>query len=182
MFNHLKMKKMKNLKFKTLTLLLAMALLSINTSIFAQNGQNMKMGNKAMCNIPNLTQDQQTKIEKLKTVHMREMISFKTQLAEKKAHKNTLMTAKTIDLKAVNKVIDEMSSIKTQMQKNNAKRHNDVRNLLTDEQKVFFDNHYLQMKKHGMRQGMRKGMMGRQGNGMRGCRGNMQRQGQGMNK
>lgn len=171
---------MKTLKFKTLTLLLVVAMLSINTNIFAQKGQNMQMGNKAMCNIPNLTQDQQTKIETLKTAHMQEMIGFKTQLAEKKAHENTLMTAKTVDLKAVNKVIDEISNIKAKMQKSNAKHHNDVRNLLTDEQKVFFDNHYIHMKGNGMGHGMRKGMMRRQGKGMRGK--NMPQQGQRMNK
>ncbi|MCK5823547.1 MAG: Spy/CpxP family protein refolding chaperone, partial [Bacteroidales bacterium] len=133
---------MKKVKFKTLALLLFAALLSINTSVFAQKG-NMQMMNTKNCNIPNLTEEQETKIEKLRTAHMQEMINFKTQFAEKKAHKNTLMTAKTVDLKAVNKVVDEMSSMKAQTQKSNAKHHNDVRNLLTDEQKVFFNNHYL---------------------------------------
>lgn len=167
---------MKTVKFKTLALLIVAVLISINTSIFAQNGKNMQMwNNKTICNIPNLTQEQQTKIEKLKTAHMQEMLNFRTQLAEKKAHENTLMTAKTVDIKAVDKVIDEMSSIKTKMQKSNVKHHNDIRNLLTDEQKVFFDNHYIQRKRHGMGQG-------RHGKGMRNGNGNMHRQYQGMNK
>ena len=166
---------MKKVKFKTIALLLVAALLSINTSVFAQTGKNMRMGdNKAICTIPNLTQEQQTKIEKLKTAHMQEMINYKTQLAEKKAHKNTLMVAKEIDLKAVNKVVDEMSAIKAKMQKSNAKHHKNVRSLLTDEQKVFFDQRYIK-RKNCMRQG-------RHGKGMRDGNRNMNRQGRGMNK
>ncbi len=172
---------MKTVKFKTLAILLVVGLLSINTSIFAQKGKNMQMGNnKAMCNIPNLTQEQQTKIETLKTAHMQEIINYRTQLAEKRARRNTLMTAKDVDLKAVNKVVDEMGSIKTQMQKSGAKHHNEVRTLLTDEQKVFFDNHYIQKRKNRMGQG-RHGQ-GRHGQGMRGGNGNINRQGRGMNE
>ena len=167
---------MKKMKFKTIALLLVATLLSINTNIFAQNGKNMQQGEKKIiCTIPNLTQEQQTKIEKLKTAHMQEMINYKTQLAEKKAHKNTLMVAKNVDLKSVNKVIDEMSAIRAEMQKTGAKHHNDVRNLLTDEQKVFFDSHYLQGKRKGMKQG-------RHEKGMRAGNHNMNRQGSGMNK
>ena len=157
---------MKQVKFKTLALLMVATLLSINTSVFAQKG-NMQMHNNRNCNIPNLTEEQETKIEKLRTAHMQEMLSQKTQLEEKKAHKKSLMVAKEIDLKAINKTIDEMSAIRVNMQKMKAKHHKAVRSLLTDEQKVFFDNHYLNKRSNNRAYGRRRGgMKNGMGNGM----------------
>ncbi|MBE9469584.1 MAG: Spy/CpxP family protein refolding chaperone [Bacteroidetes bacterium] len=160
---------MKKVKFKSLALLMVAALLSINTSIFAQKA-NMQMMNTKNCNIPNLTEEQETKIEKLRTAHMEDMIGYKTQFEEKKAHKKSLMVAKAIDLKTVNKTIDEMSAIRVKMQKMKAKHHKDVRSLLTPEQKVFFNNRYINKrgnnKSYGRRgNGMRNGTGNKMGNG-----------------
>ena len=50
------------------------------------------------------------------------------------------------DLKELNAVIDQMTDIQNKKMKASAKHRQDVRSLLTDEQKVFFDSrHYLFM-------------------------------------
>lgn len=142
---------MKNLKFGTIGMLLVVALLSVSTNIFAQrgygngNGQGNRQfngnGQGYFCdNIPNLTTDQQTKIEKQRTAQWKEMQNYRNQLAEKRTRLQTLRSADNADMNAINKTIDEMSAIQTSMRKNREQHLQDVRNLLTDDQRVYFDN------------------------------------------
>ena len=101
---------MKHLKTRTIGMLLIALLLSVNTNIFAQRGQGYGPGNGqgdgqgygqfngngqgAFCNsIPNLTTDQQEKIDKLRTTHWKEMQKYSNQLGEKRARLQTLRSA-----------------------------------------------------------------------------------------
>ena len=111
--------------------------------------------------IPDLTDEQKTKIEDLRTAHMKEMQNFRNQMREKRAHLITLQTADKVDMKAVNSTIDEMTALKNQQMKSNAAHRQEVRNLLTDSQKVYFDAH-AGNRGHGkgMGQGRRGGGYG----------------------
>lgn len=132
---------MKKFKLQSLALLIIATLLSFST--FAQDGNDKcpANGKETKCsNIPNLTPDQQTKITNLKTSHMKEMQDFKNQLGEKEAHLNTLRTADKPDMAAINKTLDEIGVIKVNMSKKREQHIQDVRSLLTAEQKVYFDS------------------------------------------
>ncbi len=141
---------MKNLKFKTVGMLILAVLLSVNINAFGQKGngggsgngnrQGMANGQGTCSNIPNLTADQKTKIEGFRTTHLKGQQKNGNVLAEKRARLQTLRTADNVDLKAVNKTIDEMSVLRTNMAKSREKHLQDVRNLLTAEQKLYFDN------------------------------------------
>ncbi len=137
---------MRNLKLRVKEVLLIAAMISFTSNIFAQGygrgyGRMNGAGTGYYCsNIPNLTQEQQTKLETLRAEHWKNVQNDRNLLAEKAAHLRTLRTAEKTDMKAIDKTIDEMSVIRTKMQKSREKHIQDVRKILTDEQKVYFDN------------------------------------------
>ncbi len=135
---------MRNLKIKIAAILIVAA---ITTDVIAQRGYGRGYGamNNAgwgyFCNnIPNLTQEQQTKLDALRTAHWKDVQGSRNLLAEKAAHLRTLRTSDNVDMKEVNKTIDEMGAIRSKMQKSREKHIQDVRSMLTDEQRVYFDN------------------------------------------
>jgi Spy/CpxP family protein refolding chaperone len=99
--------------------------------------------------IPDLTEDQMTKIKSLRLEMMKETNPLKAQMKEKKAHLNTLAIAEKADMKAIEKTIDEMGAIRVQMMKAHAKMRQDVRAILTDDQRVIFDSKAGSMMSHG---------------------------------
>ena len=79
----------------------------------------------------------------LKTVHMKDMLKFKSELEEKNARLKSLQTADDVDMDKIYKVIDDIGSIKTKMTKERAELHQEIRTLLSDEQRVHFDTQHL---------------------------------------
>ncbi|MDA3945032.1 MAG: Spy/CpxP family protein refolding chaperone [Bacteroidetes bacterium] len=152
---------MKNLRIVTIGMFILAMLLSVNTSVYAQrgNGSGFGPGNHCM-NIPDLTDDQQTKLEMMRTTQMKAMQDFRNQMGEKRARLQTLRTADKADMTAINKTIDEMSVIRTNMQKQREQHIQSVRNLLTEDQKVQFDS-----MKRGNGQGFGCGQRNGQGRG-----------------
>lgn len=138
---------MKNLKFQLAgTLLLAMLLsISVNTNAQLRNrncfGNGQGNGYGYYCsNIQDLTTEQQNKIVKFKILNLKEMQNLRNELLEKKAHLQTLRSAEKADINSINKTIDEIGIIQTSINKKREQHVQDVRSLLTDEQKVVFDN------------------------------------------
>jgi len=130
---------MRHLKIGTIGVLFIAMLFSVNT--FAQRGNGWGNGNGQgyFCNnIPNLKTDQQTKITNLRTAHWKQMQASRNQLAVKSANLRTLRSKG--DVNAINKAIDEMSVIRTNMQKNREQHFQDVRSILNADQQVYFDN------------------------------------------
>ncbi len=159
---------MKNLKSKSIAILIVAVLLSVNTNIFAQRGNGKGYGQfnenvkVYFCNnIPNLTADQITKIDKLRTAHWKEMQNSHNQLAEKRARLQSLRTADDADINSINETIDEISVIQASMQKNREQHFQDIRILLTEDQRVYYDN---------FKRGRGNGQSNGRGNRM--CRGN----------
>lgn len=144
---------------KILSVLAAVTLvLGLSTSVFAQRGQGMQgqgqgmmngqgqgrmmnqnMQKGATCAYLNLTADQQAQVTNLRTALMQQNLPLRNQLGEMRAKMQTLQTGDKQDLKAINKLIDDMSSVRAQIMKNAAAHRVAVRNILTDEQKVLFD-------------------------------------------
>ena len=86
-----------------------------------------------------LTDEQKTKIEALQTPHMKKMIAFRNQLGEKQAQKRTLMSAEKPDQKKLNALVDEISNIRADQEKERISHGIEVKSLLTDKQKLKFD-------------------------------------------
>jgi len=153
---------------RSITLIVLTGLLMISTVTLGQRARSMResgrMTNKPGWNqscqgIPNLTDQQQEQIQDLRMDHMKEMTDFRNQLNEKRARLRTLETKDDPNMDAIHQVIEEMGAIRTNMQKNRANHRQGVRNLLSDEQQVYYDS---RMIRHGRfdRRGIRPGGRG----------------------
>ena len=150
---------MKSIKIRTIGMLFIAILFSVNTNILAQRGSGNGNGNGSgqgsgrgngngyiSDNIPNLTADQQTKISGLRTSFSKEMQNYNNELAEKR----------------VNGTSSEINAIQKNMQNSREKHSQKVRNLLTADQKVYYDNLNLG---NGNGQGSGRGKGNRNGSG-----------------
>ena len=135
-------------------LIIGVALITMSYTLMAQREfrQNRAMDNpgprciRACQRIPDLTEEQEMKIKELKTVHMRNMLKYKSELEEKNARLKSLQTADEVDMDKIYKAIDDIGAIETKMLKGKADLHQKIRTLLDDEQRVFFDSQYLSRK------------------------------------
>lgn len=128
---------------KTNYLVVILAVTLFSGTLTAQNGMGKNCNSQGNCSIgiPDLTESQKTEIQKLKTAHMKEVMPLKNQLNEMQARLKTLTTANNPDMNAINAEIDKIGKIKTDLQKMKAKHHQDIRKLLTEDQRVMFDMH-----------------------------------------
>lgn len=135
-------------KMKLLSVLL-MTLFVVNTAS-AQRGMNMekgmadcprqeRMGKGGGCNLPDLTDKQKEDMKTLHTQHKKEMLGYQNQMGELKAKLKTLETADKADMAKINSTIDEMAKVKTEMAKKRAAHKQQIRGMLTDEQRLAFD-------------------------------------------
>lgn len=99
--------------------------------------------------IRNLSGDQEQKIEKIKFPHKKEMMLMKNLLAEKKAHLKTLETTDNADMNAINKTIEEIGAIKTDMMKKKAAHEQEIRKILNEEQRLQYDLRHMNKKMQG---------------------------------
>ena len=151
----LKSIKMKMIKMRTNLVLVAALLLGLNLSALAQQGNgrgNQSGGQRGYyCeNIPDLTEDQLSQIQTLRTAHWKEMQNFRNDLGKKRARLRTLQTAENANPDEINNLIEEMGTTRINMQKKAIKQRTEIRRLLTDNQKVYFDS------RMGRRSGMGK--------------------------
>ncbi len=138
---------MKTQGMKKISILAIAFLMVLGTNAFAQRGRGYKnypdRANRSgmVCQrIPDLTEAQETKIEALRVNHLKEMNSYRNQMNELRARKQTLNTSDQANLDEINAVIDQMTGVHNKMMKVSAKHRQDVRSMLTDEQKVYFDS------------------------------------------
>lgn len=89
--------------------------------------------------ILNLTEEQKSKIKTLRLEHFKEIQPFRNHLGELKAKERTLTSAEKADMNAINSNIDEITKTQNQMMKLRARHHQQVRELLTEEQRIYFD-------------------------------------------
>ena len=117
----------------------------MSVSAFAQQGgmpcQNPQEP-KILNVIPDLTQEQKDKIGEYQTQMLKTTTPLKAEMKQKKAELDVLMTKDT-DIKAKEKVVNEMQDIRTKMQMARITYHDNVRAILNEKQKLAFDNWYL---------------------------------------
>jgi Spy/CpxP family protein refolding chaperone len=119
--------------------------------------------------VKGLTDDQKKQIDVLKQKMMKEVLPLKNQIAEKKAHLNTLSSGDNVDISAINKTIDELFLLKAEVAKKQQIFRQDVRKLLNDEQKIEFDMHQGKGMKCGKGKACEKNPGMGQGDGKTGC-------------
>ena len=90
--------------------------------------------------IPDMTEEQKEEMKQLRLKSMEESLPLRNQLNENKARYRTLSTATNVDMRAINKLVDESGKIETELKKKAAANHQQIRMLLTDEQRVIFDS------------------------------------------
>lgn len=108
-----------------------------------------------------LSDDQETQIEKLHLDLQKEILPVGNKIREKDAQLSTAMTEGANQAK-IDQLVEEIGSLRTQMQKIRMNTHLKVRELLNEDQKVKFDNHFANRIGHG------RPMMGPQGRHGRG--------------
>lgn len=89
--------------------------------------------------IPGLTDDQKEKIRDLRTAHLKEVAPIRSEIRVNNAKIDALMIGDEPDMGAIDKLIDDNGTLRTDIRKKSVAHRLAVRNLLTDEQKVFFD-------------------------------------------
>jgi Spy/CpxP family protein refolding chaperone len=123
-----------------------------------QGAQTSGMRQTQICEqIPNITDEQKAKIESLRVTHLKQMQTWQNKQGELKARQRTLETAEKPDMKAIHANIDEMSKNQTIMAKASAEHRQQIRQLLNDEQKLWFDTHSRKQGSWGMARHNRKG-------------------------
>ena len=90
----------------------------------------------------NLTDAQKEQIEKLRTQHMKNVLPLRNELGELRAELRTLSTVDKVNMTDINKKIDEMGKVQTELMKERAAHRQQIRSLLTDEQRVKFDSDF----------------------------------------
>jgi len=95
------------------------------------------------------TKEQQEQVKTIRLETAKKVQPLRNQLNELEAHQQTLSTAEKTDMNAIYQNIDKISEIKGSIQKLMAKQHQDIRSLLTDEQKLKFDSMRGHMRDRG---------------------------------
>ena len=128
---------------KTRSVIIIALMIFVSGSIFAQGNPNAnnKKGDRLFMNIPDLTEDQKDQIKEMRTMHMKEVMPLRNELNEKEAHLQTISVGDNVDLNKVYATIDEIAEIKVNTAKKRAAFRQDVRKILTEDQRVFFDMH-----------------------------------------
>ena len=145
----MKTNKMKTSKLVMLLFVMIFTGMSINSMAQRdlmrlqnfQKGQRMNQQNEWMCPIPDLTEDQQAKIKTIRLKNQKEMTKKRNLMREKRVHLITLQSEDNLNMKEINNIIDQIADMRAEMMKSRIANHQEVRNLLTDDQKMFFDNH-----------------------------------------
>ncbi|MFO7872976.1 MAG: Spy/CpxP family protein refolding chaperone [Bacteroidales bacterium] len=87
-----------------------------------------------------LTEAQEEEIQALRLEQIEKSTEHRNQMDELRARKRTLMTTDGDNSEALNQVIDEMSELRNARMKASVNHRQAVRELLTEEQRVIFDN------------------------------------------
>jgi Spy/CpxP family protein refolding chaperone len=144
--------KRKTRIMKRTVIIAVMLIGSMLTATAQPSGKGQRNNEPQMereCILPNLTEEQQAKIEKLKIAHLKVRNQHQAEIAEMRATKRKLMIADKPDQKAIDAIIEKKGAKQIEMHKAAAAHHVAIRNLLTDEQKVVFDSKPMKGKRQG---------------------------------
>ena len=128
----------RNIKLAGALLLGILISTAVNAQSHRQGGQGFGAGDghNGMYRHASLdlTEEQQTEITTLRTAHYKAITPLKNKMVELKARERTMLSEETVDMKAVNKTIDEQTDLTNKMRKLQVEQQVAVKSLLTDEQ------------------------------------------------
>ncbi|SRR6056297_117577 len=165
---------MKTQKTKRFLLLTAGLILMTGMLTYAQNGRGQGRGYAmgygdgegrplGYCQaIPDLTEEQEAQIETLRIRHLKKMQSYRSEMDELRAERRSLFIKDDASESEINKNIDATTSLHNKMMKERVKHNQAVKALLTEDQKVYFNQHFMHQRK-GHRSG--HGRFGNDGSG-----------------
>jgi len=113
-----------------------------------------------------LTEEQVEEMTTLRTEHYKVMTPLRNKNAELRARERTLLSEENVDLKALNKTIDEQTALMNSMKKIQVKHRVAVKDILTDEQVMKLQQRRQFAQRDGFhRKGGRRGGGGARGAG-----------------
>ncbi len=119
-------------------------------------GKHCGHGMYGACWKDTLTDEQRTKLAKLKLDHMKVQAPIKAKMKTIKVDLALLVTADKPDSAAINKKIDELTKLKNAKMKQKYKYVAAKRKVLNDEQRVLFDMKVIKKAMKGQYTGHRK--------------------------
>ena len=167
---------MKANNLKMMVTLVLVVLMGFSTDVLAQRGNGNGQGNGKQANgngyalrdchnMPDLTDAQKTSIKKLQISQKKEMLQHSNKLRELNAKLSTQRSADNANMTAINKTVDEITAVKNKQMKQREAHKQEIRKLLTDDQKVMFDSRQNRKNGKGNRGGNGKGNRRGHGNG-----------------
>ncbi len=138
------------MKMKKVIILLAATFLLTTLSLNAQRGpgygQGTPEGNHMLRGIPDLTEAQMDQIKDLHTAHLKDIKPLKNDIKINNAILEALQTEDEPDLDKINDLIEKNGKLMTDIRKKQVAHKMEIRSILTDDQKVFFDNKMQRMR------------------------------------
>ncbi len=83
-----------------------------------------------------LSEEQQEEMQSLRSDHYKIIKPLRNKTVELKARERTLLSEENVDLKAVNKVIDEQTDLMNKIRKLQVEHNVNAKSILTDEQVI----------------------------------------------
>lgn len=148
-------------------IIITITLISFSPYILAQRGQhNLKRlyktehwmnhnQNYRKNGIVVLTKEQKDQLKTFRIEQEKQLLPLKNQLREKRAQLQTLRTAEKVDMIAINNLVDEIAELQKKHIKVREAHYQKVRSVLTDEQRIIYDN---SMGKRRIRMLLRNGI------------------------
>jgi len=131
---------MKTLKKLPLVILISIFVFAAPLANAQKKGQgNKSNSNKIDCVITDLSDKQKEDINTLRTAHIKEAQQIKNQMDIKRSELKALQQVDSPNMDAINKKIDERAALRTDLEKKTAAHRQSVRNTLTDDQRIIFD-------------------------------------------
>ncbi len=149
---------MKTIKVSLIALVI---LLATNVNVFSQRGNQ---NNRRACVLPDLTEQQETKLSELRTRQLEESNQHRATMDELRAKKQTLSISENPNINEINRIIDQMESLRADHLKKTEAHRQAVRSVLTPEQRTEFDSRH-QQRPVGQRQRLQNCGQGRGPNG-----------------
>lgn len=148
-------------KFSFGSALAVIMIMAFSVSTIAQprwgnRGQGKGMKGQQTCAqmIPDLTEEQEKQIEDLRTDHWKAMSEYRSDMRTLRAEYQDLMAGDDRNPKKAESKIDEITDLKNKMMKERQNHMGEIRKLLNDEQKIYFDQ---KMQRRGPCMGMGHG-------------------------
>lgn len=96
-----------------------------------------------MAKLMDLSDQQKEEIKEIMLATRQQMLPLRNQMGEQMARLRTLRTSDEVDFEAINAVTEDLGDTRVEMMKKRLASEQEVRALLTEEQRIIFDSRKL---------------------------------------